>query len=119
VQRQQQRIHLIYFEHVLLYNQQNRYLFIYFFIYFNYFNSLKYIDFLTQHYTSIAQAVRSIYEKEGGMRGFYRGLWPAIIQIMPYMGLLFASYDAFAAGFKKLRVKCLQRKPFHFFVDNI
>lgn len=44
-----------------------------------------------------------IYKNEGP-RGFYRGLWPAIIQIMPYMGLLFSSYDVFAKGFKKLRV---------------
>lgn len=44
-----------------------------------------------------------IYHNEGS-RGFYRGLWPAIIQIMPYMGLLFSSYDLFAKGFKKLRV---------------
>ncbi|KAI8877449.1 mitochondrial carrier [Backusella circina FSU 941] len=69
-----------------------------------------------QHYTSIAQAVRSIYVEEGGVRGFYRGLWPAIIQIMPYMGLLFASYDAFAAGFKKLRdenILSAKYKPSH------
>lgn len=45
-----------------------------------------------------------IYKNEGAV-GFYRGLWPAIVQIMPYMGLLFSSYDIFAKGFKKLRVK--------------
>lgn len=49
-----------------------------------------------------------IYNKEGP-RGFYRGLWPAIIQIMPYMGLLFSSYDVFAKGFKKLRVSSNSR----------
>lgn len=47
-----------------------------------------------------------IYNIEGAS-GFYRGLWPAIIQIMPYMGLLFSSYDLFAKGFKKLRVSKL------------
>lgn len=45
-----------------------------------------------------------IYNMEGAA-GFYRGLWPAIIQIMPYMGLLFSSYDIFAKGFKNLRVR--------------
>jgi hypothetical protein len=44
-----------------------------------------------------------IYHNEGP-KGFYRGLWPAIIQIMPYMGLLFSSYDLFSKGFKKMRV---------------
>ncbi|KAI8087375.1 mitochondrial carrier domain-containing protein [Thamnidium elegans] len=43
---------------------------------------------------SVTQAMVDIYNKEGP-RGFYRGLWPAIIQIMPYMGLLFSSYDVF------------------------
>ncbi|GAA5800258.1 mitochondrial carrier domain-containing protein [Helicostylum pulchrum] len=52
--------------------------------------------------TSVTRAMVDIYNKEGP-RGFYRGLWPAIIQIMPYMGLLFSSYDVFAKGFKKLR----------------
>ncbi|KAI8980254.1 mitochondrial carrier domain-containing protein [Pilobolus umbonatus] len=55
-----------------------------------------------KHYTSIAQAIREIYKREG-YHGFYRGLWPAIIQIMPYMGLLFTTYDLNAAGFKRLR----------------
>lgn len=55
-----------------------------------------------KHYTSIAQAIRDIYKIEG-YHGFYRGLWPAIIQIMPYMGLLFTTYDLSAAAFKRLR----------------
>jgi solute carrier family 25 thiamine pyrophosphate transporter 19 len=54
--------------------------------------------------TSVTQAMVDIYNKEGP-KGFYRGLWPAIIQIMPYMGLLFSSYDVFAKGFKNLRVR--------------
>lgn len=54
--------------------------------------------------TSVTQAMMDIYHKEGP-KGFYRGLWPAIIQIMPYMGLLFSSYDVFAKSFKKLRVR--------------
>lgn len=53
--------------------------------------------------TSVTRAMADIYNMEGAA-GFYRGLWPAIIQIMPYMGLLFSSYDIFAKGFKNLRV---------------
>ncbi|KAI8095078.1 mitochondrial carrier domain-containing protein [Gilbertella persicaria] len=52
--------------------------------------------------TSVTRAMADIYKTEG-VFGFYRGLWPAIIQIMPYMGLLFSTYDVFAKGFKKLR----------------
>ncbi|KAI7907929.1 mitochondrial carrier domain-containing protein [Cokeromyces recurvatus] len=66
-------------------------------------------------YTTVARAIVDIYEKEG-IHGFYRGLWPAIIQIMPYMGLLFSSYDLFAKGFKKLRdeqVLSASYKPTH------
>jgi solute carrier family 25 thiamine pyrophosphate transporter 19 len=53
--------------------------------------------------------MKEIYNTEGP-KGFYRGLWPAIIQIMPYMGLLFSSYDLFAKGFKKLRVSIQGKK---------
>lgn len=55
--------------------------------------------------TSVTRAMADIYKLEGAA-GFYRGLWPAIIQIMPYMGLLFSSYDIFSKGFKDLRVFC-------------
>ncbi|KAI8071220.1 mitochondrial carrier domain-containing protein [Gongronella butleri] len=59
---------------------------------------------LTKHYTSVFQAIRSIYSIEG-IRGFYPGFRPAIVQIMPYMGLLFTSYDLLASGCQKLREK--------------
>jgi solute carrier family 25 thiamine pyrophosphate transporter 19 len=65
--------------------------------------SLAIYMFLLQHNTSVTRAMVDIYKIEGVL-GYYRGLWPAIIQIMPYMGLLFSSYDLFAKGFKKMRV---------------
>ncbi|CAO3588918.1 unnamed protein product [Absidia cylindrospora] len=56
----------------------------------------------TKHYTGIFQAMKTIYGAEG-MHGFYPGIRPALVQIMPYMGLLFASYDGLAMAFKKMR----------------
>ncbi|KAJ1931453.1 mitochondrial thiamine pyrophosphate transporter [Linderina macrospora] len=53
-------------------------------------------------YTSILGAVRKIHAEEG-IRGFYRGLWPACLQIMPYMGAVFTSYDLLATGYRHLR----------------
>ncbi|KAI9136345.1 mitochondrial deoxynucleotide carrier [Paraphysoderma sedebokerense] len=48
-------------------------------------------------YTSMYSAVRQILETEG-VRGLYLGLGPSLLQIMPYMGLMFGAYD----GLKKL-----------------
>ncbi|KAI8348658.1 mitochondrial carrier domain-containing protein [Blakeslea trispora] len=65
--------------------------------------------------TSVIRAMTEIYKSEGVL-GFYRGLWPTIIQIMPYMGFLFSTYDMFAKGFKKLRndqVLSSHYKPTH------
>ncbi|KAJ1730113.1 mitochondrial thiamine pyrophosphate transporter [Coemansia biformis] len=53
-------------------------------------------------HTSILGAVRHIHASEG-LRGFYRGLWPACLQIMPYMGIVFTSYDNLASGYAWLR----------------
>jgi solute carrier family 25 thiamine pyrophosphate transporter 19 len=44
-------------------------------------------------YTSIAASVRSIAEHEGPT-GFFRGLGAGVSQIVPYMGLFFASYES-------------------------
>ncbi len=44
-------------------------------------------------YTSLARAVRDIARDEG-TRGFFRGLAPAIGQIVPYMGVFFAVYES-------------------------
>lgn len=59
--------------------------------------------YLYQVYNSIAHAISDIYEKEG-VRGFYRGLWPSITQIMPYMGLMFFSYEGLCSITQSLKV---------------
>ncbi|KAJ1807570.1 mitochondrial thiamine pyrophosphate transporter, partial [Coemansia sp. RSA 2599] len=51
---------------------------------------------------SIVGAIRLIAREEG-LRGFYRGLWPACLQIMPYMGIVFTSYDALGSGYRWIR----------------
>ncbi|ROT36802.1 mitochondrial deoxynucleotide carrier [Sodiomyces alkalinus F11] len=43
-------------------------------------------------YTTLAGAVRDIRRDEG-WRGFFRGLGPGVGQIVPYMGIFFASYE--------------------------
>ncbi|KAF9929691.1 mitochondrial thiamine pyrophosphate transporter [Mortierella alpina] len=43
-------------------------------------------------YTGIVQACRHIFQKDG-IQGFYRGMSPALIQVVPYMGIMFGSYD--------------------------
>ncbi|KAG0274479.1 mitochondrial thiamine pyrophosphate transporter [Linnemannia exigua] len=43
-------------------------------------------------YTGIIQACRHIYRADG-LQGFYRGMTPALIQVIPYMGIMFGSYD--------------------------
>ncbi|KAF9584325.1 mitochondrial thiamine pyrophosphate transporter [Lunasporangiospora selenospora] len=43
-------------------------------------------------YTGIIQACKHIYRQDG-VSGFYRGMSPALIQVVPYMGIMFGSYD--------------------------
>ena len=43
-------------------------------------------------YVSLRRAVSDIRRDEGA-RGFFRGLAPALAQIMPYMGIFFAAYE--------------------------
>uniref|UniRef100_A0A673AVV1 Solute carrier family 25 member 16 n=2 Tax=Sphaeramia orbicularis TaxID=375764 RepID=A0A673AVV1_9TELE len=43
-------------------------------------------------YTGIANAFQTIYLKEGGMLGFYRGLTPTLIGMAPYAGLSFFTF---------------------------
>ena len=45
-------------------------------------------------YASLRGAVRDIYRDEGGARAFFRGLGPGVGQIVPYMGVFFAAYEA-------------------------
>ena len=42
--------------------------------------------------SSIAESAKSMYQKQG-IQGFYAGATPALISIVPYMGLNFAIYD--------------------------
>ncbi|KAF9156657.1 mitochondrial thiamine pyrophosphate transporter [Linnemannia schmuckeri] len=44
-------------------------------------------------YTGIIQACGHIYRADG-IPGFYRGMSPALIQVVPYMGIMFGSYDS-------------------------
>ncbi|KAK2610638.1 hypothetical protein N8I77_004052 [Diaporthe amygdali] len=44
-------------------------------------------------YTSLRRAVAQIYHDEGP-RGFFRGLAPGLGQIVPFMGMFFAAYEA-------------------------
>ncbi|KAG7512712.1 graves disease carrier protein [Solea senegalensis] len=43
-------------------------------------------------YTGIANAFHTIYLKEGGVSGFYRGLTPTLIGMAPYAGFSFFTY---------------------------
>ncbi|XP_069756988.1 solute carrier family 25 member 16 isoform X2 [Narcine bancroftii] len=43
-------------------------------------------------YAGIIDAFRVIYAKEGGFRGFYRGLTPTIIGMAPYAGISFFTF---------------------------
>ncbi|KAK3817351.1 MAG: mitochondrial carrier domain-containing protein [Benniella sp.] len=55
-------------------------------------------------YTSIIQACQHIYHADG-FQGFYRGMAPALIQVIPYMGIMFGSYDTFKRASSWLRDK--------------
>ncbi|XP_053161316.1 solute carrier family 25 member 16 isoform X1 [Hemicordylus capensis] len=43
-------------------------------------------------YTGIIHTFKTIYTKEGGMRGFYRGLLPTIVGMAPYAGFSFFTF---------------------------
>ncbi|KAF9145198.1 mitochondrial thiamine pyrophosphate transporter [Mortierella sp. GBA39] len=55
-------------------------------------------------YTGVPQAFRHIF-KQDGVKGFYRGMTPALIQVIPYMGVMFGSYDSFKQLAAWLKVK--------------
>ncbi|KAL1919675.1 uncharacterized protein VTP21DRAFT_1606 [Calcarisporiella thermophila] len=67
-------------------------------------------------YAGMMQAFKEIYKHEG-IGGFYRGVVPSIIQIMPYMGLMFGSYDAFKRGFLWLERNNMWPESFHSMED--
>lgn len=62
-----------------------------------------------QVYKSLSHAILDINEKEG-IKGFYRGLGSSIIQIMPYMGLMFFSYEGLSSIIQNLKVEKEKKK---------
>ncbi|KAF9429562.1 mitochondrial thiamine pyrophosphate transporter [Entomortierella beljakovae] len=55
-------------------------------------------------YTSVPQAFQHILHKEG-IRGFYKGMSPALMQVVPYMGVMFGSYDTLKQTARWLKAK--------------
>lgn len=70
---------------------------------------MQYLYMSIQVYKSLSHAILDINEKEG-IKGFYRGLGSSIIQIMPYMGLMFFSYEGLSSIIQNLKVKKKKRK---------
>jgi solute carrier family 25 thiamine pyrophosphate transporter 19 len=52
---------------------------------------------------SLHEFAMSLYRRKG-LRAFYAGCGPASIQIIPYMGLNFAIYDALTSGDRDIRI---------------
>lgn len=52
-------------------------------------------------YHSIAGALKGILKKEG-VRGFYRGLVPSVLSIIPQMGMVFESHRFFLVKYNRL-----------------
>jgi solute carrier family 25 thiamine pyrophosphate transporter 19 len=50
-------------------------------------------------YLSLLGGVKQIYREEG-TKGFFRGLTAANIQVIPYMGLFFTSYEVCTSSFE-------------------
>ncbi|KAG2220159.1 hypothetical protein INT45_013857 [Circinella minor] len=48
-------------------------------------------------------AMQGTHNQTEGIIGFYWGVWPTLMQIMPYMGLVFTTYDHIASTFKAAR----------------
>ncbi len=52
-------------------------------------------------YTSLLGSVRDIYRSEGA-RGYFQGLGAGVGQVVPYMGLFFAAYEALRTPLSRL-----------------
>lgn len=70
---------------------------------------IQYLYMPMQVYKSLSHAILDINEKEG-IKGFYRGLGSSIIQIMPYMGLMFFSYEGLSSIIQNLKVEREKKK---------
>lgn len=51
-------------------------------------------------YPSMLGAIRQIYAAEG-LKGFYRGCKPSVLQIMPYMGVMFTAHSIVRDSLKR------------------
>ncbi|TPX30652.1 hypothetical protein SeMB42_g07889 [Synchytrium endobioticum] len=54
-------------------------------------------------YRTVPGAIRHIYAREG-ITGFYRGVWPSALSIMPYMGIMFESHRWFKSVFQDVTI---------------
>ena len=52
------------------------------------------IQSMQQEETTIKEMTRSIYHKEGGLLGFYRGMWPTLCGVVPFVILNFNFYES-------------------------
>ncbi|CAG8689605.1 20184_t:CDS:2 [Gigaspora margarita] len=55
-------------------------------------------------YSGLTHAIKQIYNQEG-IGGFYRGISASVLQIIPYMGLMFGSYEISKKSFRLLEEK--------------
>nr|CAG8451597.1 5283_t:CDS:2 [Entrophospora candida]CAG8522348.1 4670_t:CDS:2 [Entrophospora candida] len=65
----------------------------------------------TKLYNGIMDAIRQIHSQEG-FKGFYKGLTASIMQIIPYMGLMFGSFELFKKTFEQFEEKNQYLKMF-------
>ncbi|KAJ3332441.1 mitochondrial thiamine pyrophosphate transporter, partial [Gonapodya sp. JEL0774] len=55
-------------------------------------------------YPSIISAIQTIYTSEG-VRGFYRGVAPSVVQILPYMGCMFEAHSRVGSWIRAARAE--------------
>lgn len=70
---------------------------------------------MIQLYLGLADACKQIWRSEGAY-GFYKGLSPALLQVMPQMGLQFGFYSLFTGLWNKSKGTWLYSAPGN---DNI
>ncbi|CAG8570498.1 1559_t:CDS:2 [Ambispora gerdemannii] len=63
----------------------------------------------SKKYKTVGQAIKRIYTDEG-LRGFYRGVSPTVLQIIPYMGIMFGVRDI-----TKKKIQALGEKGGHLY----
>ncbi|KAJ1907008.1 mitochondrial thiamine pyrophosphate transporter, partial [Tieghemiomyces parasiticus] len=71
-----------------------------------------------QVYSGILNSVHKIYQSEGIM-GFYRGVWPSLVQVMPYISLVFGTYDLCSRWFQQATDTQPALRPLAAFQDVI